>query len=180
MNLRKINDEVFIAQDPIARMGPTEVEFLKTQATVNERHRARICAHKSNDDSLHEMIIGISSRSYIHPHKHLGKSESFHIVEGSVDVVIFDESGQITDLIELGDHTTRRLFFYRLAQPAFHTLLLNTDFLVVHEVTGGPFLRENTMLAPWAPVEQNIAAAVDYIDGVRQAAKNHRRRAAVA
>jgi cupin fold WbuC family metalloprotein len=84
---------VFIALDRIVKVGQEELAFLKQQAAGNLRKRARICAHKTNDDALHEMLIAISAKSYIHPHKHLGKSESFHIIDGLVDVVVFDDQG---------------------------------------------------------------------------------------
>jgi len=163
MNLQKINDEVFIAQDAIVKIGGGELAFLKDQARTNLRKRARICAHKSNDDALHEMLIAISAQSYIHPHKHLGKSESFHIVDGVVDVVVFDDRGEITEIIELGDARSGRNFFYRLSESAFHTLLIRTDFLVVHEVTNGPFLRDKTVLADFAPAEAQTVEAAEYI-----------------
>lgn len=163
MNLRKVNDEVFVALDPIVKVGGEELAFLKRQALANQRRRARICAHKSNDDAVHEMVIAISVDSYIHPHKHIGKSESFHIVEGEVDVVVFDDAGEIVEIIELGDASTERNFFYRLSESAFHTLLVRTNFLVVHEVTNGPFLREKTVLASFAPPEERTAEAKEYV-----------------
>lgn len=166
MNLRKVNDEVFIALDQIVKVGQEELAFLKLQAAGNLRKRARICAHKTNDDALHEMLIAISAKSYIHPHKHLGKSESFHIVDGLVDVVVFDDQGEITEIIELGDARSGRNFYYRLSESAFHTLLIRTDFLVVHEVTSGPFLREKTVLATFAPVEESVAEAAQYMQQV--------------
>lgn len=179
-NLHKVNEEVFVSQDPIVRIGPADLAFLKAQALANARHRVRICAHKTSDDPLHEMVIAISALSYIHPHKHSGKSESFHIIEGAVDVVVFDDDGSVSDLIELGDSTTGRAFFYRLAQSKFHTLLLKTPFLVVHEVTNGPFLREKTLLAPWAPTEDRVDEARDYMARVAQLADRHKLRPAQA
>ena len=143
---------------------------MKAQAAASRRKRARVCAHKSNDDPLHEMLIAISAQSYIHPHQHRAKSESFHVVEGAVDVVVFDAAGTVTDVIELGDPTTGRPFFYRLAPGAFHALVIKTEFLVVHEVTNGPFSPEETVLAPWAPPEDRTTETVAYMRHVAQLA----------
>lgn len=164
MNLRKINNEVFVAEDTIVKVGAKELTFLKDQARASGRKRARICAHKSNDDALHEMLIAISADSYIHPHKHLGKSESLHIVEGVADVVVFDDRGEIVEIIALGDALSGRNFFYRLSDSTFHTLLIRTDYLVVHEVTNGPFLPNRTVLADFAPQESQWAQAVQYMN----------------
>jgi cupin fold WbuC family metalloprotein len=168
--LKKINDEVFVAEDRIVRAGPPEIAFLKAQAASNPRKRARICAHRSSGDRLHEMLIAISSDSYIRPHRHRDKSESFHIVEGSVDVVFFDDAGKIADVVELGDANTGRNFYYRLSDSLFHTLVIHSEFLIVHEVTNGPFVREETIQAPFAPAEEDAVQARRYMDGVIQAA----------
>lgn len=166
MNLRKINDEVFIAEDAIVRLGDAEIEFLKKQARISPRKRARICAHKTNDDALHEMVIVISADSYIHPHRHVGKSESFHIVEGEVDVAVFDDTGKLSEVIQLGAPASGRCFYYRLSESAFHTLLIRSDYLIVHEVTNGPFDRDRTVLATFAPTEDREEEACAYMQHV--------------
>lgn len=176
MNLRRISDEVFVAEDRIVRLDAAAIEFVKRQASVSSRRRARICAHRSSDDSLHEMLIAMSEESYIHPHKHLAKTESFHIVEGEVDVVLFDDSGAVEEIVELGALGSGRPFFYRLADSRYHTLMLGTPWLVVHEVTNGPFRREETLLAPFAPPETDAAATAAYRADVGARAAAHRKR----
>jgi cupin fold WbuC family metalloprotein len=178
MNLHKINDEVFIARDPIVHFGDEEVEFVKHQARTSPRRRARICAHRSNDDALHEMLIAISSASYIRPHRHVGKSESFHVVDGVADVAIFDESGELTNVIALGPPGSGRAFFYRLSQSAFHTLLIRSDVFVIHEVTNGPFAPERTIVAPFAPPEERIEDARRYMQQLAERIAGHLARAA--
>jgi cupin fold WbuC family metalloprotein len=173
MTLRKISEEVFIDEDPIVRLGDTEIALLKRQAQSSPRKRARICAHKSNDDVLHEMLIAIAAASYIRPHRHPAKSESFHVIEGKADVVVFDDLGNIVDVIELGVAGSGRGFYYRLCESAFHTLLLRSDLLVLHEVTNGPFSQDGTILASFAPPENQPDAARDYMDRVSHQVARH-------
>ncbi len=164
----RINDEVFVAQDAIVHFGDEEIAFVKQKARISPRKRARICAHKTNEDPLHEMLIAISVGSYIHPHKHFEKSESFHIVDGEADVAVFDENGHITDVFELGVQGSGRQFFYRLAESKYHSLIIRTDFLVVHEVTNGPFFRDNLTLAPFAPLEGEFERVEKYMHTVSE------------
>ena len=161
--LRKINNEVFVAEESIVRLGAEQISFLKQQALSSNRKRARICTHRSNDDALHEMLIAISADSYIQPHKHTRKVESFHIIEGLVDVVVFDDAGAIVDVVELGDVLNGKNFYYRLSESMFHTLLIHSDFLIVHEVTNGPFVANETILAPFAPPESRHDEALSYV-----------------
>jgi cupin fold WbuC family metalloprotein len=173
MRLRKVSDEVFVASEQIVRLGSEEIDFLKKQAVANPRKRARICAHSGNDDAIHEMVIAISSSSYVRPHKHIGKSESFHVIDGSVDVVMFDDDGAIADVIELGGLNSGRNFYYRLSESRFHMPLSRTDMLIIHEVTNGPFNRNQTIFAPFAPPEDDIGRAEKYLSEV-SAAVSHR------
>ena len=162
MNFKEINKELFVAETPIVMIGDNEIKFIKQRAQLNERKRARICAHRNNDDPLHEMIIAISDSSYIRPHRHNGKSESFHIIEGVVDVVMFDDSGAVIDVVKLGKAGSGRNSFYRLSESMYHTVLVRSDMLVMHEVTNGPFSPEQTEMAPFAPDENDTQAVKKY------------------
>jgi cupin fold WbuC family metalloprotein len=167
IDLIKQNEEVYLVGTSITHIGGDEVVFLKSAALKSKRKRARICAHLTNEDLLHEMIIVIGSQSYIQPHKHEQKSESFHIVEGIVDVVIFEDDGEIYKIIELGDVNSGRSFFYRMSESRFHTLLIKSDLLVMHEVTNGPFQNGSSIPAPFAPTEAVPAEVALYGEKLR-------------
>jgi cupin fold WbuC family metalloprotein len=164
--LRKLSDEVYVADEPIVRLGRFEIELIKEQARKNTRGRARICTHPGDHDPLHEMLIAMRSDTYVRPHKHVGKSESFHVIEGQADVVVFDDVGAIVDLIALGDVSSGRHLYYRLSQPSFHTLLIRSELLVLHEVTNGPFRPGDALFAPFSPAESDGAAGRAYLQDV--------------
>ncbi len=172
LEVTKFNDEVLIATEPIVRVGAEDIRVLKERALKNPRRRIRICAHKDTADRLHEMLIIHTSDTYVRPHKHLGKSESFHVIEGTVDVVLFDETGGVTEVIRMGDYASGRRFYYRIDQPIYHTLLITSPVLVFHEVTNGPFRREETAFAPWGPVEQDVVGREAFLNRVRSAVKH--------
>ena len=160
MRFREHNAEVLYAEDPVVQVDREDVEFLVSRASQNTRKRIRLCAHRSVNDKLHEMLIVHARDCYVRPHKHTAKSESFHIISGVVDIVLFDEAAKIIEVVPMGDYSTGRKFFYRLADPYYHTLLIQSDFVIFHEITNGPFDRADTIFAPWAPLETD-AAAVD-------------------
>lgn len=160
IDLNRITAEVFVARNSVVSFGDEETAFVKKQALLSPRKRARICAHPTDDDLLHEMLIAISFQSYIHPHRHFGKSESFHLVEGRADVVVMDDDGEISQVVHLGAGLN---FFYRSSEPLFHTLLIHSNMLVVHEVTNGPFNNSQAEVAFFAPPESDEDAARDYM-----------------
>lgn len=164
LHLTKLNEEVFIVSPGVVRLDARSVGFIRNCAVNNARGRARICAHKNGSDSLHEMLIAMRNDSYIRPHRHLTKVESFHLVEGEADVVILTDAGEIAEVIELG---ADRNFFYRLSAPQYHTVLINSPVLIVHEVTNGPFDPGQSDFASFAPPEGDDAA-MGYLDRLRR------------
>lgn len=160
--------EVFIAQTPVLEIRREDIEMLKAAARRAPRGRARLCAHGSNDDAIHEMLIVMPGDCYIRPHKHLDKTESFHVIEGEVDVILLDDNGGILRVVELGEPTSDRAFFYRLSEPLFHTLDIRSPVLVIHETTSGPFHREETLFAPWSPAEEDVVGGEAYAGRLRR------------
>jgi cupin fold WbuC family metalloprotein len=174
MRTKPFNSEVLYPDEPIVQVAQADVAWLKAQAEQTERKRIRLCAHKNVDDSLHEMLIVHTRDTYVRPHKHLDKSESFHVIEGWVDVVLFDDDGEITDVIQMGDYSSGYCFYYRIADPRYHTLLIHSDVLVFHETTNGPFSRSQTAFASWSPTENNTAAVGEFMSKLAKTAATFR------
>jgi cupin fold WbuC family metalloprotein len=153
VNLIKKTADVYMAPGPIASIGQAEIEYLRSELVGNAKGRVRINLHPDSADNLHEMFIAIRPESYIRPHKHPNKSESFHIVYGEVDIVIFEDDGSIARVVALAAGSHSKPFYYRMSKPFFHTLIIRSDVLVVHEITNGPFVRDGTTFADFAPSE---------------------------
>lgn len=153
---RPMSPEVLYSDDAITTTDRSEIELFKQLSSRNLRKRIRLCTHGSQDDRLHEMLIVHERSTYVRPHKHPGKTESTHIIEGVVDVVVFGDDGQIERVISMGDYASGRNFYYRMAIPVFHSLIIRSDVLVFHETTNGPFNRMDTVFAPWAPEDGDV------------------------
>ena len=162
MALVQKSPEVFLAEGPISAIGDSDLKTLKAAVKASAKARARINAHPDGEDALHEMIIAIDPTSYIRPHKHPGKSESFHIIHGEVDIVVFTDDGEIDRIVRLGAPGSGRSFYYRMSTPFFHTLIIRSDLLIVHEITNGPFRPQATVYAGFAPDDSDPAKAGAY------------------
>ncbi|MGM4932794.1 WbuC family cupin fold metalloprotein [Tardiphaga sp. 619_E2_N8_5] len=158
MALVQKSPEVFSTEGSIATVGAADIETLRNAVVKTSKRRARINAHPGSDDNLHEMIIAIEPGSYIRPHKHPGKSEAFHIIEGAVDIVVFDDAGEIDQIVSLAAKGGEAPFYYRMSKPHYHTLIIRSELLVVHEITNGPFRPEGTVFATFAPEEGDLEA----------------------
>lgn len=170
--MNKLSDDVFVVERDIAALGEEEIAEVRAQAFRSPRRRARVCAHRSSDDAVHEMMIVLHRDTYIRPHRHFDKSESFHVVEGEVDVVVMDQAGAVSEVIELGPWGSGRNFFYRMGEPSFHTLVIRSEYLLIHEVTTGPFDPAETEQAGFAPDEGDAEQVAAYRREVEVAASN--------
>jgi len=151
MKTRMESDEVLYAEDPIVSVTHEDLDWLKKKAGLNSRQRIRLCSHPELTDKLHEMMIVLRKNVCVRPHKHPGRSESFHIIEGIVDIVVFDDDGSILQVLPLGEYNSGRVFYCRMNSSVYHTLLIRSEFLIFHETTNGPFQKDNTQFAPWSP-----------------------------
>ena len=164
-----------MADEPVVQISEREINFLKERLKGAPRGRVRLCAHADNADRLHEMLIILARDTYIRPHRHFGKSESFHVIEGDADIVLFDEKGAIEEVIALGPVRSGRKFFYRLAAPRHHTVLIHSEWFLIHETTNGPFRPGDAEFAPWAPEENDASACQAAMASWREQAEAHRK-----
>jgi cupin fold WbuC family metalloprotein len=160
LQMARQGSDVFVSEERIGKFGQAEVGFLRDALLKSPRRRARVCMHKSGEDRFHEMFITFSKGSYLAASKHLGKDESVDVIEGQADAVVFDDDGEITDVISVGDPSTGLPFYFRTPRERYHAWVVRSDVFTVHETTEGPFRREDTVLAPWSPEDVNDPVAV--------------------
>ena len=165
---KRVAPEVLYATQPVATVGMQDVDELKELALTNPRGRMRLCLHPSVQHRLHEMLIVQCKNTYVRPHKHVAKAESLLVLEGEVDVVLFDEDGSPMTVAHLSNPAgDDGLFYHRINESLYHTLIIRSETLVFHEITSGPFRRADTIFAPWAPVEDD-ATVRPYLDSLKQ------------
>jgi cupin fold WbuC family metalloprotein len=142
---------VYYNTEPIAEVQSDWCDRLKINAIESDKKRARLCLHHTAGDPLHEMIVVFHKDAVIAPHRHHGKSESFHVIFGELDVLLFDEEGRPSRVVSMGDPASGKSFVYRLSVPTWHSVIVRSEFAGIHEVTDGPFRLEDSDFAPWAP-----------------------------
>ena len=156
---------VFLASDVIV-IGPQELHQVKQMAEESPLRRARLCLHRDHNCLVQEMVIALFEDSYVRPHRHRAKSESFHVIEGHLAVLLFDDTGRLTHRVELGPSGSAQAPIYRLSSSLWHTAVPLSSCVVFHETTSGPFCKADTEYADWAPSGENHEAALEYLKRV--------------
>jgi cupin fold WbuC family metalloprotein len=132
-------------------------------ATASPRRRMNHNFHAAPADNPHRFLNVLLRGTYIRPHRHSAppKSETFLVLEGVADVILFDDRGSITARYSLGaDGPEGRMWGIDLPPGVWHTILPRTARVVCFEVKPGPWEpATDKEFAPWAPPEDSPSAA---------------------
>lgn len=163
--------------EPIFVVTDTMLGELKARAKNAPLLRARICLHSDVEHPVQEMVIAFYKDTYVRPHRHIGASESFHVMEGEIDVIFFDEVGKLTDRVRLGGPETNSPSLYRLSEAKWHSLVVATEYAIVHEVSKGPFRRDQACFAPWSPSTEDRKGIDLFLEATRTSSPGKRNEA---
>ena len=92
-DLTEAGEGIYYSRHEIPLVDETVIDVLKHAARTNSKRRARFCAHPSAEARQHDMLIVSHRDTYVAPHRHFDKSESFLILEGSATIILFDDRG---------------------------------------------------------------------------------------
>jgi cupin fold WbuC family metalloprotein len=121
-------------------------------AKQSPRKRMNHNFHPELSDPVQRMLNALEPWTYIRPHRHAEKEESFVLLRGKVLAVTFNEDGTIRDHFVMS-RTTGNLGV-EFEEDIYHMLTSLEPDSVVYEIKEGPFIphTEDTS-APWSPQE---------------------------
>lgn len=168
--MRETNGAVFNTQE-LLTVDEEIIAVLKERAKEARRRRFRFCLHHSPDEPVQEMIIAACSDGYSQPHRHSGRSMTYHVIEGRLTVFLFDETGKPTEAIELGPPGGGKPFCFRLSSGGWYMPVVQSPMAVYVEVLSGPNPGGRaTEYAAWSPGEDDPSAVAVFLEklGIRE------------
>jgi cupin fold WbuC family metalloprotein len=135
---------------------------LELQAKDSPLQRARICLHTTEKDTIQEMLIALTHKSIIFPHKHVNIYESFHIIKGFLVLFFYDNQGNVINEILMGPLGNKKKYpsIYRMNDNLWHSIIPVSKKVIYHEVSQGPFEKNNNIIPNWIS-ENNYRKFVD-------------------
>jgi cupin fold WbuC family metalloprotein len=129
---------------------------------VAEAGPARYSLHESPANLLHSMVILQPYGTYAQPRKHLTKAKLFHIVNGEMAVVTFEQDGKLRAAYHLA---TDKVLIVHIEPDCYHTNMALTPQAVYHEVITGPFERDSAdrVYASFAPSDSEQEKGLAYV-----------------
>lgn len=155
MKYSQRSPELYYSDGNFCAVDRGDVAFLKKAAECSKTNRSRLCFHSDTNDIQQEMLIVAHKSSYIIPHRHFKKLETFSVVEGECSALLFDENGEVERVISMSTSDAGNVFFYRMPADIFHSCLIHSEWLVFLETTIGPYHANLTEHARWAPASDD-------------------------
>lgn len=135
------------------------INDLKSKS-IDNKMDIRLCLHGDSKDSFHSMIIVQHKHNFYPPHKHPYKSECYHLIDGELGAIHFDDFGNITKFCKLGSDSN---FIYRIQSNEYHVVFPLSDIAIYHESKPGPFNRKEDFVEPnWSPSSNNVIEILEF------------------
>lgn len=149
VSLVRTSEEAYYAIGDLVYITGKDIDVLKNAVNHCARKRVRICTHENVESKLHEMFVCYTKTTNIAPHRHVGKDEIFYVMEGEMDFVVYNDDGTVRQTLPMGDPRSGKAFCVRVPMNTYHSVVLHSEFCVLHEATPGPFNRADTQWATW-------------------------------
>jgi cupin fold WbuC family metalloprotein len=138
-------------------------ERLLQQASQTPRLRCAYNLHQALNDNAQRVVIAMQPGSYVRPHLHQQPQpfELCILLQGSLDMLLFDLAGRVTQRITLSAGSS--LPALEISAGQYHSLVVTAPGAVFIEIKQGPFdPAAPRYFANWAPEEQDAAADLFY------------------
>ena len=171
---KEISEEVLVQTSHLSDINKININYLIEKAKKSKSKKYRLCIHKNSTQPVHEMFIIHPYDMYVRPHKHINKSESMLVLSGEADYIIFDNKGKISQKIPLGDFNSGKQFYINIKTSLYHSITINSEWLVFLEITKGPFNRNDTIFPDWAPDSEDKKAVKKFMSLLHLGLKNEK------
>ncbi len=142
------------------------IDKVTEQARTSPRLRMNYNFHPELGDPVQRLLNALEPWTYIRPHKHITKEESFVLLRGRVLAVVFNTDGTIRDHAVLS--AASGILGVEFEENCYHMLTSLETGSAVYEIKEGPFVPHTEgSSAPWAPKEGSPEAK-DFLKRVFQ------------
>lgn len=159
----KPKSTTFFSDKEFVDVGPDDLVFLENAAAADPSKRARLCLHSTHSDPVQQMIIAFTRGSYIRPHGKTHRSKSYHCVTGEFWIVFFDDAGRVVRCVPMGPPGSERPLVYRFCDRTWHTILVLSEVVIIHEISAGPFLPGQAQFPAWSPHEADHVGCQEFL-----------------
>lgn len=138
------------------------LDTVTAQAKENPRLRMNYNLHTTMDAPVHRMLNALEPGTYLPPHRHTDKEETYLVLRGSMLVFFYDEEGNVTDKAFLGSNKGN--LGLEIPPGTWHSIVVLESGTIIFEIKKGPYQPVSPEdLASWAPVSSDEEGIKDFM-----------------
>lgn len=140
----------------------SEENFLRLTAIAKSSPRGRINHNFHELSEVYQRFLNVlTENTYIQPHKHTSKPETFIALKGEIACFLFDDNGNVTERYLLSGNGP--VYGIDILPGTYHTIVCLTESAACFEGKSGPYIPDaDKEFARWAPAE-NDGGAKNYL-----------------
>ncbi|MEK6775666.1 MAG: WbuC family cupin fold metalloprotein [bacterium] len=147
------------------------IDDLIVRAGTNVRRRINHNVHESPSDPVQRLFVAARPGSYFRPHRHPIKWEFAVVIRGRFDVMLFDDTGCVTERHSVGPGSDAVGF--EIPPDVWHSWIPTADDSVFLEVKQGPYDAQTAAeFAAWSPSEGTSAVGA-FVERLKVAKAGH-------
>lgn len=134
------------------------LDAVTSQAKENSRLRMNYNFHATMDAPIHRLLNALEPGTYLPPHRHRDKEETYLVLRGSLLACFYDGAGNVTERALLNPSEGK----YGLEIPpcTWHSIVVLESGTVIFEIKKGPYSPLSPEdLASWAPAASDEEGA---------------------
>ena len=152
------------------------IHAIKKRVILNKLNKFKVCLHKNKNYPVQEMINFNYGFNYYRPHKHLlNINESYHLIEGSMEIYILDDNCKVKKKIKLSakrKNTYNSSIIFKINKPLYHFVVPVSKWLIYHEVTTGPWSKKFIKYADFSPSKDINGLGINFYKKIKNISKN--------
>lgn len=126
------------------------LDAVTSQAKESPRLRMNYNFHTSMDAPVHRMLNALEPGTYLPPHRHTGKEETYLVLRGSLIAFFYDDAGNVTEKVCVNPLEGK--YGIEIPSDTWHSIVVLESGTVIFEIKKGPYqplLPEE--IPSWAP-----------------------------
>lgn len=145
-NLERKNNRVFYARENPCALSWQQMVLLKELACLRQTPTFRVCLHTDDQNDIHEMLMVHTVPTSVGPLKQHKTSLSYHVLQGSLTIKLYDDQGAVRKEFLLGEGrpAALRAASLRLRASEFRSVH-STSPAIFLEIASGPFRDSDTV-----------------------------------
>jgi cupin fold WbuC family metalloprotein len=172
VNMRELSREAYQSEGLIPTFSFSKhLPFLVEARKKSKRGRTRILMHPHSSSNVHEMFVLYGQETFIRANKHIDRDESVFVLAGVIDVILFEDNGQISQVVRLEASSATYSSFILLPANRYHSVIIRSEFALLFESTPGPFDPLVTVFAEWSPLEEQLDLQKVFLESVESFAE---------